>query len=398
MMHDVIVVGMGPGGATVATHLARAGLSVLGLEWKTHPRYKVCGGALSARTDRLLEPDYHAVVEETIHRVRFQYAGAEPFESFSPEPIAYMVMRDRFDAHLVRQAREAGASVRENERAVTVREHADRVEVETQQGRYCAKVVVGADGANSLVARTLFPERRGRMVGALEGEVPLKGAISSLGAGTIVLDLGAVAGGYGWVFPKEGRLSIGIGGFQGTRRNPRAVYQGFVKTEPALDGLAVPDGLGHPIPLYAGKATERLPLTTSRALLVGDAAHLVDPMLGEGIYYAVASGRMAAGAIADHLQERTADLRTYDVQVAGELYPEFRAAASLAWAVYTFPLLVHGALRRRPASVHLYADVLKGHTTYQGLLGAIGDRLRNFIARAIREKVASAVTLRSARR
>ncbi len=391
-MHDVIVVGLGPGGATAATDLARAGLSVLGLEWKTHPRYKVCGGALSARIDRLLEPDYHSVVEDTIHRVRFQFAGTEAFEITSRDPIAYMVMRDRFDALLVGKAREAGALVRQNERAVRVHEYADRVEVETQQGRYRAKVVVGADGANSLVARTLFPERRGRVVGALEGEVLLNGTTSGLGAGAIVLDLGVVAGGYGWVFPKEGRLSVGLGGFQGRHRNQRAAYQGFVKTEPTLGGLAVPDGLGHPIPLYAGKETERLPLTTSRSLLVGDSAHLVDPMLGEGIYYAIMSGRLAARAITDHVQGLTADLRTYDAGVAGELYPEFRAAARLAWALYTFPRLVHGALRCRPDTVHLYADVLKGHTTYQGLLAALRDRLQNFIARAVRDTAASAFT------
>src|SRR6266571_4271772 len=152
-MYDAIVVGLGPAGAVAAAELARAGLSVLGLEWKAMPRYKVCGGALSARTDRLLEPDYHSVVEETIHRVRFQFAGTEAFEISFPEPIAYMVMRDRFDAYLVQKARDTGAVVRQNERAVRVCEYADRVEVETQQGRYHSKVIVGADGANSLVAR-----------------------------------------------------------------------------------------------------------------------------------------------------------------------------------------------------------------------------------------------------
>src|SRR2546427_9072126 len=110
-MHDIIVVGMEPAGSSAATELARAGLSVLGLEGKPMPRYKVCGGALSARTDRLLEPDYHSVVEETIHRVRFQFAGAEAFEISSQEPMAYMVMRDRFDAYLCGKAREAGAEV-----------------------------------------------------------------------------------------------------------------------------------------------------------------------------------------------------------------------------------------------------------------------------------------------
>jgi geranylgeranyl reductase family protein len=389
-MYDAIVVGLGPAGAIAAAELARAGLSVLGLEWKAMTRYKVCGGALSARTDRLLEPDYHSIVEETIHRVRFQFAGTEAFEISSPEPIAYMVMRDRFDAYLVQKARDTGAVVRQNERAVRVCEYADRVEVETQQGLYRSKVIVGADGANSLVARMLFPGRRGRVLGALEGEVLLNGATSSLGAGAIVLDLGVVAGGYGWVFPKEGCLSVGVAGLQGRHHNPRSAYQKFVRAEPALDRLVVPNGLGHPIPLYGGKAAERLSLTTSRSLLVGDAAHLVDPVLGEGIYYAMLSGRMAARTAADYLQGLTPGLQAYDAQVASEFYPEFRAAARLAWAVYTFPRLVHGALRRRPTAIHLFADVLKGHATYQGLLAAIRDRLQNFIARAVRDTTASA--------
>ncbi len=389
-MYDAIVVGLGPGGATAAAELARAGLSVLGLEAKTHPRYKVCGGALSARLDRLLEPDYRAVIEETIHRVRFQFAGSESFEWASSEPLAYMVMRDRFDAYLVRKARGAGVVVRENERVTALREYADHVEVETREGLYRAKIVVGADGANSLVARTLFPERRGQALGALEGEVPLMEAASKLETGAIVLDLGVITGGYGWVFPKEGRLSIGVGGFQGKHRNPKAAYGEFAKAEPTLDGLAVPDGLGHPIPIYAGKAAERLPLATERALLVGDAAHLVDPMLGEGIYYAILSGRMAAKAIADRVHGATQGLSDYDALVAAELYPEFRAAARLAWVVYTFPRLAHRALRRRADTIHLLADILKGRSTYQGLLESMRDRLQNFMNRAVRDTAASA--------
>ncbi len=367
-MYDAIVVGLGPAGAVAAAELARAGLSVLGLEWKAMPRYKVCGGALSARTDRLLEPDYHSVVEETIHRVRFQFAGTEAFEISFPEPIAYMVMRDRFDAYLVQKARDTGAVVRQNERAVRVCE----------------------DGANSLVARMLFPGRRGRVLGALEGEVLLNGATSSLGAGAIVLDLGVVAGGYGWVFPKEGRLSVGVAGLQGRHHNPRSAYQEFVRAEPALDGLVVPKGLGHPIPLYGGKAAERLSLTTSRSLLVGDAAHLVDPVLGEGIYYAMLSGRMAARTAADYLKGLTPGLQAYDAQVASEFYQEFRAAARMAWALYTFPRLVHEALSRRPDVLHLYADILKGRTTYKSLVATMRDRLQSFIARAIRDRAASA--------
>ena len=364
-MHDVIVVGMGPGGATAATHLARAGFSVLGLEGKAHPRYKVCGGGLSARIDRLLDPGYRTVVEDTIHRVRFQFAGAEAFEIASPDPIAYMVMRARFDAYLVRKAREAGAQVCENERALAMREDAGGVEVETERGRYRARILVGADGANSLVARSLFPERRGRLWGAVEGEIAVEPIPPGLGTGAIALDIGVVPGGYAWVFPKAGRLSVGIAEFHGSGRNPKRSYERFVQGEPVLAGIEVPCGMGHPIPLYGGAEMERMPLTTNRALLVGDAAHLVDPVLGEGIYYAVLSGQMGAACVADRLGGLTPDLLAYDTRVADELYPEFRVATRMAWTLYRFPQISHRVIRRRPEILELYANVLKGRETYR---------------------------------
>src|SRR5713226_1465540 len=364
-MYDAIVVGLGPAGAVTAAELARAGLSVLGLEWKAVPRYKVCGGGLSARIDRLLEPDFHPLIEDTIHAVRFQFAGTESFEVTSHEPIAFMVMRDRFDAHLVRKAEARGVRILDNERVVSVSEGADGVAVTTARGGYRARMVVGADGANSVVARSLFAGRRGRLWSALEGEVVVPRIPYSLGASAIALDIGVVPWGYGWVFPKEGRLSVGVAGFQGRERNPKGCYDRFVQGEPILTGIEVPRGLGHPIPLYGGKPAERMPLATKRAVLVGDAAHLVDPVLGEGIYYAILSGRMAACSIIDWMGKKTTDLRSYDERIAEDMYPEFRVAARMAWTLYTFPQMAHRTLRRRPELLHLYADVLKGRETYQ---------------------------------
>lgn len=108
-----------------------------------------------------------------------------------------------------------------------------------------------------------------------------------------------------------------------------------------------------------------MPLATNRALLVGDAAHLADPVLGEGIYYAVLSGKMAAACISDRLRSVTPDLLAYDAQVAGELYPEFRVAARMAWTLYRFPQISHRVIRRRPGILELYAEVLKGRETYR---------------------------------
>ena len=114
-VYDTLVVGMGPAGATAAYQLSRVGLSVLGLDKATHPRYKVCGGGLSARIDRILEDDYKTVVEHTVYGIQFSYRGADPLSLDCSSPIAYMVMRDRFDHFLVEKARQVGTEVHEDE-------------------------------------------------------------------------------------------------------------------------------------------------------------------------------------------------------------------------------------------------------------------------------------------
>ena len=389
-MRDVIVVGMGPAGTAAAADLARAGFSVMGLEWKAHPRYKVCGGGLSARIDRLLDPDYRSVVEDTIHRVRFQFAGAEVFEIASPDPIAYMVMRSRFDAYLVRKAQDVGVHVQDDERVVAVSEDARGVEVVTERGRYRARVVVGADGANSAMRRMLFPAGKGRLASGLEGEAIVHQRPFSLEAGTIVIDIGIVPGGYAWVFPKEGRLSFGVAEFQKRGGNPKGVYARFIQGESTLGCVPVPDGLGHPLPLYRGGPSERTRLTTDRAVLVGDAAHLVDPLFGEGIYYAILSGQMAARSIIGWIRDGNPGLRSYDEQVARDIYPEFRVAARMAWAVYASPRVSHHLIRRKPEIIRRYYDVLTGRETYQSFYATVRDEARSSLANLLRKACSSA--------
>jgi flavin-dependent dehydrogenase len=113
-----------------------------------------------------------------------------------------------------------------------------------------------------------------------------------------------------------------------------------------------------------GSSSEGAKLTAGRALLVGDAAHLVDPLFGEGIYYAVLSGQLAAESIKDHLRGQT-DLSSFADRVARQIYPEFRVAGRIAWVLYTFPRVFHRIVRRRPDIIQLFYDVLKGVETYQ---------------------------------
>ena len=144
--YDALVVGLGPAGATAAYDLSRAGLSVLAIDKHTHPRYKVCGGGLSVRIEQLLDPGFKSVVEETIFGFQFLYRGEKSITIESPSPIAYMVMRDRFDHHLVQQARYVGTEIHQGEQSQSFRHLPDGVEMTTDRGCYHAKVLIGADG------------------------------------------------------------------------------------------------------------------------------------------------------------------------------------------------------------------------------------------------------------
>jgi len=390
--YDVLVVGMGPAGATAAYELSRAGMAVLGLDKQAHPRYKACGGGLSVRIDKILDSDFKAVVEHTIYGVQFTYRGEEPCLIESPQPIAYMVMRDRFDHHLVEKARRAGTEVHEDERAMDFHELQDWVEVITDKGRYRAKVLIGADGANSVVARRLFPERRLRRMPTLESEIGIGQTPVYPGEGKVLIDLGATDCGYAWIFPKKERLSIGVAEFRGRTASPKGNFERFVRDEKGLATLTVPQPCGHPLPLYSSRGgalgmAAPTALVRHRALLVGDAGHLVDPLFGEGIYYAVRSGQMAAASVLGSFRDLKRSLLDYELAVSREIYPEFRIASRLARIVYTVPRLCHRLMNRYQEVIGLYYDVLQGRETYQTFFlkakGLVKASLRELLREAL---------------
>jgi len=391
--YDAVVVGMGPAGATVAYQLSRAGLSVLAIEKETHPRYKVCGGGLSARIDRILEDDYKSVVEHTIYGIQFSYRGADPLSLDCSSPIAYMVMRDRFDHFLVEKARQVGTEVHEDEPVTSCRQLPDGIEVTTDRGRYLAKVLIGADGANSLVAQQLFPGRRSRRMATLESEIPIGPAPHYPGTGRALIDIGATPKGYAWIFPKQERLSIGVGDLRGGLASPKKIFDQFVRDEKGLAPWKVPQPVGHPLPLFSehsGANRESVGLVSGRALLVGDAGHLVDPLFGEGIYYAVRSGQLAAESILNQVKDERRSLADYEEAVRREIYEEFRVAVRMASIVYSYPRLCHRLLPRYQHIVMLYYDVLRGRETYQTFFA----RAKYVIKSSFKELLLEAVALR----
>lgn len=328
---DVAVVGAGPAGAVLARDLAAAGVRVALLERERLPRYKACAGGIPLRTERLLDFSIDAAVEDTVTGLDITHLGRHRFRRDAGVPVARMVMRDRFDALIVERAREAGALAVPGAGVRRVTPRSGGFVLSTDVGEVSAAFVVGADGANSRVARDLALGGGMYENVALEAEVKAPVAALRRWRGLINLDVGYQPWGYAWVFPKAERLSIGLVLPQGAGRRLRADLDRYL-VRLGLSDAVVERLAGHKIPARRGEE----PIAADGALLVGDAAGLTDEFTEEGISYAIHSGRLAARHILHALQRGQRRLDAYQRSVDRVIMPELRAARLIARLFYWF--------------------------------------------------------------
>jgi len=354
MDHDTIVVGAGPGGASAAFFLSRAGQRVLLLERTRFPRHKPCGGAVPVSTFRRFPFSLEAVIETRPTVAEFRYPGQSPLHEPLPDRPIALVRRPDFDALLLSRAADAGAQVLENTTAAAVVEHADGVEVSASDGRsFAARYLVGADGANSGVARALGLRQQRVLGGALEAEVQPDAATMARLAGRALFVFGACPGGYLWVFARREHLSVGVARLAPGRVDLKSILlREMDRLDIDLTGARLH---GHPLPLH--RRWERL--HSYRCLLVGDAAGLVEPLLGEGVRFALYSGQMAADTILG------GDLARYTWQIQRAIGRQLWWAGQAAWVLYAFPMLAWRLGLSNPRLRQGMVDVLRQRCSYR---------------------------------
>jgi geranylgeranyl reductase family protein len=317
---DVLVVGGGPAGSTTAYRLAEAGASVLLVDKVRFPRDKPCGGGLTVRAVRECPVDPSPVVEAEVDvlELRFRYGSA--VERRAARPVIRMTQRRRLDAFLLDAARERGVHVREG----------TTIDVTTAP----ADVVIGADGANGTTARA-FGLGKGIVHGvAYEGNVPY-GPVSKERYGhRAVVELGEIPGGYGWVFAKGDHVNVGVGAWQSEGPRIRE-HLARVCLAHNLDPEQLENVRGHRLPLRRPGAR----IAGERALLVGDAAGLIDPVSGDGMYECFVSSRLAAASVLDLLGGRASSLEPYEAAVEAALMPLHNASWKLKQALDRWPRL-----------------------------------------------------------
>ncbi len=358
--YDVIIVGCGPAGATASYLLQLQGFNVLAIDKETFPRSKLCGGLLTVKTLNLLHRIYGdtlATLQEKkiIEYISYSYelrtlhlllkAGNTKFPSVIVDRLVY-------DNYLLERAKRVGVKVLEGDRVLNV----DRLNscIVTASGKtLSANIIIGADGANSIV-RKAFPEKqlntrvwRKNLALGVEVSIPREEVLDFISKPVVYF--GVVKWGYGWVFPNQENLVIGVGCL-----NPKSNdLKGALDKILSLVGYKPETNyklLGHHIPY--GNFLEK-PACDS-LLLLGDAAGLVDPLMGEGIYYAQRSAEIAAICIKEHLKTETENViaTKYEKALMSSVTLELGAINKFRWLIFTMNDLFG------PGSLKLILDII----------------------------------------
>ncbi len=408
---DVIIVGGGPAGATAGYKLGQAGAKVLLLDKAAaFPREKPCGGGLSARLlDRFPYVREFLQTGEVpvnpVSRVHLESPDGTRVTYQQGEPILYLIRRWEFDAALFRRAEQV-CTVRTG---VMVRKCSvlpDSVELESTTGEvFRAPLVIGADSANSVIARHtgLRSEAAHKeyAVDMMEETTYDRLQVADREAIYLFLTLTQTFG-YGYIFPKTDHLNLGFGckldwyltALRGKGKEHHAEWVDTLKKKGDVTGETNRDCYkAFPIPVSG--PLERT--VTDRVMLAGDAGGFVNAFTAEGIFYAMASGSLAADAALEAIRSGKYDSRSlssYERAWKREIGSDLEHSVEIQHRLFNGSGRMDSLVRnasRDPELLRLIIGYSMGASTYEELRGHM---VRSTVPTWVWGKVKAAVGLR----
>jgi geranylgeranyl reductase family protein len=302
MIYDVAIVGAGPAGASAAFTLEKSGYNIVLIDKEEFPRPKPCAGVLPPRIFSEIEVPKE-VVERPLYGYRIFSPSGRRVESKFPKP-GIIVRRENFDSYLLSRLKCEPEQIR----IVSCEIEKDFVRLSGEKGTFCAKAVLGCDGVNSLFRKVVQKDETPRkrvndMALAMQYEISLSDGVIDERIGNWFEVYYTLSYGYGWISPIKGAVKVGVGGVsEGFKKNIKKILDEFIEKEDVArklkDGQVVKTE-AHFIPIIGPLST----LSADRLLLCGDAGGFVFPGTGEGIYYAIKSGRIAGGVLGQALKD-----------------------------------------------------------------------------------------------
>jgi geranylgeranyl reductase family protein len=370
-MFDCIIVGAGPAGATAGYQLAKQGRSVLVVDRATFPRYKPCGGGVSPAIAKWFDFDFTPVVNNTVTQVKYTWKFDDPVEielqGITP---MWMVRRDKFDNFLIDRATQQGAQFQNNTTVTGIDLQGDTWQIQTNNGNFEAKYLIAADGANSMLANWLgFSEQQ--KVPAASLEVPAE--ISERRQNLAYFDFGSLKNGFMWCFPKTDGYSFSAAFVRDRQGKPEELKQ-------QLTNYANKFGLDLTNSQYTeynlNLWQENRLLHANRALIAGEAAGIVDPLIGEGIRPAIFTGLQAANSIDKALAGDSNALAEYSGIIQKEWGANLAKAQFLANLFYKAPKIAYKLGVKRPSAGKLMGKIICGELSYSDVADIATKKLK----------------------
>ncbi|MGH7276071.1 MAG: NAD(P)/FAD-dependent oxidoreductase, partial [Candidatus Rokuibacteriota bacterium] len=380
---DVIVVGGGPAGSMAALTLATRGVRTLLLDRKRFPRDKPCGGGIRygvyKRFPELAGYLRATVAIHEIRRVLMEGPSGASVLAESDEPLYLTLRRTEFDAALLARARAAGAGIVEGVRVAELERSPEGVAVRSVDGRaFAARLVIGADGVNSVVTRQAglgdgFSDTA-LAIDTME-ETDLA-ELSVADPETMYVAYGYKGyPGYAYVFPKRGHVDAGVGfllsffkaKLDGTPYEHHARFLEEARARGVVRGRSNPANFkAYRLPLGGPIARTH----ADRALVCGDAGGFVNCYTGEGIYYAMVTGRLAGDTAAEAIAAgdcSAAALAPYETRWRREIGRELADSLRIQRRLFARPRLADSIIRAAavdPKLCRLFARVALGEEDF----------------------------------